>query len=436
MPKFTTIRAAKKPGRYSLAFNLYCDVAKGGSQSWVFMYKTMIDGKSKQREKSIGPVRLFDKDEALETAREWYINLKRYGVMPGTLLAAPAVGNIGRLTSTTAAAPVVAGQTFAWWLERLLPLKAKADQWKGFEKLTGVVADDNKACSTLYKWRKNMANHGKAIMDTPISMVGFDAVDAVVGPIWQAIPKTANDVRQQIELVIEHAAANDGYVGENPARKKRIEGKFLTGYRKSDAKPHASMPYEELPSFMARLAPHTGMRAQALKIAVLNANRSAEALELQRAEVDLETGLWTIPGERTKTGKVHQMLLSTQSLAILRSIEAVPGNPYFFAGQVAGRPINNGSLRAKLQELGIDPDYATPHGFRSSWRDWGGEETEIDREVLEFQMGHGVKDATEGAYRRGKALKKRGKALQEWADYCFAVVEGRSATVTPLRSAS
>lgn len=429
MPAFTSLRAAKLPGRYSLGFNLYLDVAKGGSQSWIFMFKA----EGKQREKSIGPARLFSKDDAQATAVEWYINLKRHGIMPGTLLASPAPSMLASTTASVAA-PVVAGQTFAWWLERLLPLKAKADQWKGFEKLTGVVADDNKACGTMRKWRANMANHAKAILDTPVNMVGFDAVDAIVGPIWQDIPKTANDVRQQIELVIEHAAANDGYVGENPARKKRIEGKFLTGYRKSDAKPHASMPYDELPAFMAKLAPHTGMRAQALKIAVLCANRSAEALEMERAEVDLESGLWTIPGERTKTGKVHQMLLSTQALAILRGIEATPGNPYFFAGQVKGRPISNSSLRKKLQEMGIEPDYATPHGFRSSWRDWGGEETEIDREVLEFQMGHGVKDATEGAYRRGKALKKRGKALQDWADYLYTVVEGRSATVTALRA--
>lgn len=42
-----------------------------------------------------------------------------------------------------------------------------------------------------------------------------------------------------------------------------------------------------------------------------------------------------------------------------------------------------------------------PHGFRSTIRDWGSEETNYPREVLEMAIAHKVSDDVEAAYRRG-----------------------------------
>ena len=40
-----------------------------------------------------------------------------------------------------------------------------------------------------------------------------------------------------------------------------------------------------------------------------------------------------------------------------------------------------------IKELGIE---AVPHGFRSSFRMWAAERTNIPREVCEFALGHVV----------------------------------------------
>jgi len=48
----------------------------------------------------------------------------------------------------------------------------------------------------------------------------------------------------------------------------------------------------------------------------------------------------------------------------------------------------------------------TPHGFRSSFRDWGGDKTNYPRDLLEFALGHKVGDETEIAYRRSDGLEK------------------------------
>jgi hypothetical protein len=47
-----------------------------------------------------------------------------------------------------------------------------------------------------------------------------------------------------------------------------------------------------------------------------------------------------------------------------------------------------------------------------------GDETNYAREVAQAALAHKVADATEQAYRRLKALAKRRKMMQAWADWC------------------
>jgi integrase len=73
----------------------------------------------------------------------------------------------------------------------------------------------------------------------------------------------------------------------------------------------------------------------------------------------------------------------------------------------------------------------TVHGFRSSFRDWAGNETNFPRELAEHALAHVLGDKAEQAYQRSDALEKRRKLMDAWAAYC----EPSSADekVTPLR---
>ena len=64
----------------------------------------------------------------------------------------------------------------------------------------------------------------------------------------------------------------------------------------------------------------------------------------------------------------------------------------------------------------------TTHGFRSTLRDWAGDETLHQREVTEAALSHAVGDATERAYRRGDALEKRRALMEAWASYCLSEI--------------
>jgi integrase len=62
-------------------------------------------------------------------------------------------------------------------------------------------------------------------------------------------------------------------------------------------------------------------------------------------------------------------------------------------------------------------DDITPHGFRSSFRDWAAECTSFPSEVVEMALAHAVANQTEAAYRRGDLFEKRRALMDEWAEY-------------------
>jgi integrase len=60
----------------------------------------------------------------------------------------------------------------------------------------------------------------------------------------------------------------------------------------------------------------------------------------------------------------------------------------------------------------------TVHGFRSSFRDWAAERTNVPSEVAEMALAHAVGNKTEAAYRRGDLFEKRCRLMQQWANFC------------------
>ncbi len=59
----------------------------------------------------------------------------------------------------------------------------------------------------------------------------------------------------------------------------------------------------------------------------------------------------------------------------------------------------------------------TAHGFRSSFRDWAAEATNLPREVAEMALAHTIESRVEAAYRRGDLLGKRRELMNHWSKY-------------------
>jgi len=165
---------------------------------------------------------------------------------------------------------------------------------------------------------------------------------------------------------------------------------------------------------MAALREREGMGAKALAFTILTAAREGMTIGARWPEV--KGDVWAIPASRMKDGKEHRVPLSDAALEALRRVESAPSHRtgYIFMGAKKGSHISNATTDKALKLMKVP---VTVHGFRSTFRDWAGDCTEHPREVVEAALAHAVGDAVERAYRRGDALEKRRRLMQDWADY-------------------
>jgi integrase len=178
---------------------------------------------------------------------------------------------------------------------------------------------------------------------------------------------------------------------------------------------HAAMPYADVPQFIAELRPREATAARGLEFCILTATRTSEAMEARWEEIDLDAGVWTLPAERTKAGREHRIPLSERAVQILREMEKAKSGEFVFTGRKPDRPLSNMAFEMLLRRAKSE---FTAHGFRSSFRDWAGNETAFPRELAEAALAHAVGDQTERAYRRSDALARRRELMDAWARHC------------------
>jgi integrase len=73
----------------------------------------------------------------------------------------------------------------------------------------------------------------------------------------------------------------------------------------------------------------------------------------------------------------------------------------------------------------------TPHGLRSTFRDWASETTNFANETLELALAHTIKNKAEAAYRRQDQLEKRVKLMQLWQQYVEITIA--TGVISPLQ---
>lgn len=280
------------------------------------------------------------------------------------------------------------------------------------------------------QWKMTLTTYAGPLRPLPVDTVGTDDVLAVLKPIWQQKPETASRVRGRIEKVLDAAKAKGLRHGENPARWRGHLDHLLPKPSKLARGHHAAMPYEGVSAFLGDLRAREATAAAALEFCILTAARSGEVLGALWSEIDLGKRLWTVPAGRMKAGREHRVPLSGRTVAILERMAKVQTSDFVFPGQKAKKPLSNMALEMMLRRMKIED--ATVHGFRSSFRDWAGNESSFPREVVETAMAHVIGDKAEQAYRRGDALDKRRKLMEAWASYC---TRGATTNVAHLRRA-
>ena len=217
--------------------------------------------------------------------------------------------------------------------------------------------------------------------------------------------------------------------GENPARwSGHLSEMLLAKGKLRKAEHHAAISLGELPTFMADLRKVPSITARALEFTILTAARTGEAIRARWDEFDFKEAVWSVPPARMKSDRPHRVPLSKRVVELLHSLPR-DASGYVFPGTIDGRSLSDLSLRKWLRnKVG---DACTVHGFRSTFSDWARDYTGYPRDVIEMALAHIIRDKSEAAYRRGDALEKRRRLMEDWARFCEA--PATSATVTPLR---
>ena len=116
-----------------------------------------------------------------------------------------------------------------------------------------------------------------------------------------------------------------------------------------------------------------------------------------------------------KAGREHRVPLTGLARFILAHARQLSGNADFvFSGRFPNTSLSN---MAMLELLRREQAEATPHGFRSTFRDWAAETTSFSGEVLEMALAHTIESKTEAAYRRGDLFSKRRDLMSAWSEY-------------------
>jgi integrase len=372
----TAVRAATRPGLLGDGDGLFLVVGKTGSKSWI----VRVQKHGRRRDIGVGSASKVPLSKARERARqirEWVED----GLDPVFEKRKAA----GIPTFKEASKKVVELHRKTWRNE-----KHEAQWLRTLE---------------MFAW--------PTLGDIRVSEITGPMVRNVLAEIWLAKPETARRVRQRIGAVLDWAYASGYRESEAPMRSI---SKGLPRQPKKDTH-FAAMPYADLPAFMKRLQERESFSRLALQFAVLTAARSGEVRGLTWDEVDFDAALWTIPADRMKAKREHVVPLSKPALAIIQRCKElrVKDEPLIFPGSRPGQPMSDMTLTKLMRELKLP---FTVHGFRSCFRDWVSEETNVQGEVAEAALAHTVPNKTEAAYRRGNLLVKRRELMDAWARYC------------------
>ena len=392
--KLSPIKVArvKMKGRYGDGQGLWLQVSEQGQKAWLFRY--MLNGRA--REMGLGALHTVSLQEARARARQARqvlldgfdpIDVKHEARKAARLERARAV------TFKQCADDYVMAHSGAW----------KNVKHKG-------------------QWQATLDTYAHPLIgDLPVASIDTTLILKILRPIWQDKPETASRLRGRIERILSWATVQHFRHGDNPARWRGHLDALLPAKAKVRAVKHPpALPFAELPSFMAELRNRESLSARALEFTILTASRTGEAIGARWNEIDTKAKVWTIPPERMKAGRPHRVPLSNRVLAILETLPR-DRSGFVFPGASAGKPMSNMAMLELLR--GMNGDGLTVHGFRSTFSDWARERTNYPRDVIETALAHTIKDKSEAAYRRGDALEKRRRLMEEWARYCSSPVQ-------------
>jgi integrase len=364
-----------------------------GGKRWVVQFRG-LDGKSTKR--TLGNPDVVAPDAARAAARK--------------LLARVQVGDDvkGERAEKRARAAVTFGATADVYLNRFAAQRLRP--------------------KTLVDVTRYLRVDWKPLHSLPLEKVDRRLVAARLGDLAGAAPVAANRARAALSAFLSWAM-REGLVDANSA----------IGTNRADERSRERVLRDDELAVIWRACRDDGY-GSIVRLLILLGQRREEVGAISDRELKLEhdRGHWSIPGERTKNGRPHEVPLPSPAAAILRGFPRVNGRPFLF-GDGAG-PFSGWSKARRALDARIACGQAelTPwrlHDLRRTVAT-GMANLGVQPHVIEAVLNHvsGHKAGVAGVYNRAAYAPEKRQALDLWAAHIERVVAGEDANVVSLHS--
>jgi integrase len=402
MGKLTDAKVkAAKPGKYGDGDGLTLVVSETGAKKWVLRYQ--LDGK--RRDMGLGPY----PEISLSAARLAAVSARAVAAQGSDPLAA-------RDAARKAARPVPT-----------------------FGEVAREVIAEAQARTANEKVRYQVERHlgpayCKPLLDRPVNEITTVDVAAVLRPVWRTKPEVARKLYPAIRRVFEAARIRlrdeNGINFANPALWADLKAMGFEAPQQLTRGRHPSLPYMQMPEFMAALREREAVAARMLEFLILTNVRSGAARAATFDQFDLEAGVWSIPVANLKDKKTRKepfrVPLSPRAAAIVKEMEAARVSQFVFPSP-SGKAFSDMATVILLKRMNsgetkwtdpADGRTIVAHGFRATFKTWCEETAHFPHSIVEEAMGHVVGGAVERAYRRTDVLEHRRKLMEAWANHC------------------
>lgn len=254
----------------------------------------------------------------------------------------------------------------------------------------------------------------------PINKIETQQVTHALKPLAaKGSLETVKRVCQRLNEVM-YFAVNSSLIDNNPLAK-------ISDVLEAPTKQHMpTLTPNQLPELMKTIATASIKRTTRCLIEwqLHTMVRPSEAAGTRWSEIDLETGLWTIPAERMKKKKEHIVPLSEQCLSLLEVMNPISRHRehVFPANNNPLSHANPSTANVALKRMGYGGQLVS-HGLRALASTTLNEQG-FDPDIIEAALAHTDKNEVRKAYNRAKYLEQRRTLMNWWSEHIEQAATG------------
>jgi integrase len=254
--------------------------------------------------------------------------------------------------------------------------------------------------------------------------------------VKRGAPTMANDVLRWTKRIFDYAIKRH-IVQYNPASAFDLSdaGGKETARERALSREELVILFEA----MRNTKGFTQVNILTIKLLLMLAVRKSEMIGSRKSEFDLETGLWRLPAERTKTEAAINIPLPPQAVQALQDLHRLSESSDWLlpARKAQDRMlphIHENTLNVALAKVKPNMPDVAPfciHDFRRTARTHLAA-LGVESHIAERCLNHKLK-GVEGIYNRHDYLDDRREALRLWANFLEGCESGKDWNVTPIR---